>query len=1468
MALNFSALQSKPKTGLNFSALMGGKPQAIPKQVTPFDATKLGIFVNTIKGLPKATKDILFPTRGFTEEELKQAKPSAKQQTLGIPRVAAEFSSIIGGALGSSLTSRAARFAQTPFGGKLADIGEKITEFGTPKTAEEAAAMRFADVVTILPIGSMKITTTGATIIAKTRNLKTIVNTLKQEIPKLTDEAAESFGKLLQNVDNVGDVQRVINKINFALQETRKVAPEARPALAEIFAPTKVSDVQVSQPNKFFVQEVVNQQGKTTFREVKGRPVDVGFGVDTFISKDFPNNQWRVTEAKTGIMIGRESKTQNEAIESAKEMLEKNKTKIDETIQTKTDTSLSPRYIKVDAPVTPKIAPETAILPKVGESLSHPEIGKIELISGTPTKGTKSGFGMAKITGDHPEVLPYLDEALQNAKIVEKLSQRDILEGVSKDKTVRIIIDHQLGKEPKTFLNNAYFVPRAGIEPATLRSSSGRSTGELPRKIKDSIISDKMQPRVTSISQAKASGQSFDEWVKGQGKPVFRGVFPNVEKFETNATGKFREYGFSVSESKDIAQKYAFELDVNQPMKLAKEGKILEGFLTPSAKIKEIRKIGVNEVKAELKVAKTQNFDGVKFIAKETGEAEIVVLNPNVLKTHSQLKAEWDGVKSRQESLPSRTTLETGRLDSETRKLSGKTPEEISYSKDTIEETKVNKEVVEAVAKKDTTKTVTDISSPKEPDTITTRKFKQTDEWKDFAKYAEDNFQDKDIYPAIMFRHTTMTAERVAEFLDGGIGGRTYREMVKPVYDSAKKMTLEGNKIKQEFDSFRILEGTKLDRDASLFGQKKLTEAPQKAKTVAEYVRGKYDEFLTRLNETRAKIGVESIPKRQDYITHINELNVLSELFGGLERVSVKAHISKLKSELLDLHPDWTDARAFDAAKRKVEGLTGVGQYVDARQPVFRFAKKRLGEYEANPSLVRSFNAYMPSALRYIHQAENVAKNKALKDVLPANAKEFTRLWNTEQVAGRQPPSFLSPVGRRALSAIRGTLGANTILGNMATTMMQLTSWPQVIALAGPVNTFYGLGSRLRSYIPGLTNVFNISRTKALRNLKIDIGLGDSLIDQILIKIGKVETLRNPAARTRQVIDVGRNFLMAIMETADQFTVGSSYMAFYRKGVLSGLDPTDAMEFADILTGKTQANYFKEAIPPFLNTIEGKTVGQFGVYGMNQWEMFRKDFGKAFQLDEKNPKSVARVFKQFLVFLTAAYMIDWASEETFGRQPYDIKELVDDSIGFAKEELTGKQLFDTSKGTVATYIPFMGSVKFGSMPPVIEFGKDVIGATLGTGKTQEDAIGSLQEKWVYNILMPYAGNQARKSLQGAEAVTKIDLPFVRNPSKDIDIETIFDQAKAILFGPYATKEAITFFENRDKREAIKDKYEIIGTITSDENITKLKEMSKEEFELYTAGYAESTLKTINNKLGKSKSKPSFVGRPSLEEIFR
>tara|TARA_Y100000310_G_scaffold292035_1_gene320467 strand:+ start:20 stop:2080 length:2061 start_codon:yes stop_codon:yes gene_type:complete len=658
-----------------------------------------------------------------------------------------------------------------------------------------------------------------------------------------------------------------------------------------------------------------------------------------------------------------------------------------------------------------------------------------------------------------------------------------------------------------------------------------------------------------------------------------------------------------------------------------------------------------------------------------------------------------------------------------------------------------------------------------------------------------------------------MTAERVAEKLDGGINGPVFKTMIKPVYKSAEKMAREGDIIKTEVKSFNVIEGSIDDVQASLFAQGKVTDASPQAKAYAKYSRDKYDETLNRLNEVKKTLGENPIPKRKDYVTHLNEMNTLVEMFGSFDRISTKNLISRLKSELLDKHPDWSDARAFSSAKRQVEGTTGLGQYIDARQPTFRFAKKRLGEYEANPSLTASLSAYMQSSLRYIHQAENVAKNKAFKDLLPPNSREFMRLWNTEQVAGRTAPSFFNPAARRILSAVRGTIGANTILGNMATTLMQLTSLPQTIALAGSRNTLRGYIKRLVTYTNKKASLYDGSRTKALRDLDIDIGLGNSLIDETLKKIGRYNGIQNPIAKTRAAIDVGREFLKDIMKTADQFTVGAAYESFYIKAVKDGLSPDDAVEFAEIMTGKTQANYFKEALPPFLNTVEGKTLGQFGTFGMNQWEMFKRDFGKEFNFNAKSKKSTQKLFKDFIVFLTAAYATDSVSEEVFGRQPFDFKDLLDKAVSFGTGEAQFQDVLNQGKDTALSYIPFMSSIKFRSLPPVTDFGKDVLTAFFGSGVDQNVAIRDLREKWSLNVLLPYGGNQIRKSLQGLETIDLIDTPLSRDVSKTSAGKTKFkidgqvEKLKAILFGGYAVDSAQDYFRDQTTPKKEEEKEE-------------------------------------------------------------
>jgi 2',3'-cyclic-nucleotide 2'-phosphodiesterase (5'-nucleotidase family) len=216
----------------------------------------------------------------------------------------------------------------------------------------------------------------------------------------------------------------------------------------------------------------------------------------------------------------------------------------------------------------------------------------------------------------------------------------------------------------------------------------------------------KKATKANTALEAKASGQSFDEWVKGQGKPVYHGSpFKGLEDLNTGEfayrgntfTGKnykVKPNAVYFSENPNVAKFFGEnkasglkELNVKtgtlkiEPTvyeRYLKSKKTLDlttiekadKFLYDNGLMKEVENalgegpIGeqglldmIEDSGADIKVSDLRNltdnkpivdtmkklgYDVVKF--KETGDIGIsfAVLDKNILKTNSQLKAEWD----------------------------------------------------------------------------------------------------------------------------------------------------------------------------------------------------------------------------------------------------------------------------------------------------------------------------------------------------------------------------------------------------------------------------------------------------------------------------------------------------------------------------------------------------------------------------------------------------------------------------------------------------------------------------------------------------------------------------------------------------------------------------------------------------------------------------------------------------------
>src|SRR3990167_3084827 len=93
-------------------------------------------------------------------------------------------------------------------------------------------------------LGTMKpITRTAAQRIAKSKIFNEIADILIKEVPTLERQTAETMGRVLINIDNADDVQAVINRTEFAVQEARKArvaeraVPEAPAVAPRVIAP-------------------------------------------------------------------------------------------------------------------------------------------------------------------------------------------------------------------------------------------------------------------------------------------------------------------------------------------------------------------------------------------------------------------------------------------------------------------------------------------------------------------------------------------------------------------------------------------------------------------------------------------------------------------------------------------------------------------------------------------------------------------------------------------------------------------------------------------------------------------------------------------------------------------------------------------------------------------------------------------------------------------------------------------------------------------------------------------------------------------------------------------------------------------------------------------------------------------------------------------------------------------------------
>jgi len=141
---------------------------------------------------------------------------------------------------------------------------------------------------------------------------------------------------------------------------------------------------------------------------------------------------------------------------------------------------------------------------------------------------------------------------------------------------------------------------------------------------------DKTIPlKPNSAKEAITKGLTEEQYVKGQGEMVYRGVSGGETTFTPSAKGAFRDSGFSIARDSKTARQFG--------------SKVIEGRISPNAKIKDLGLV-MEDIDSKIALAKKNVFDAIEFSSYDSSgkiTKEILVLNPKVVKTTSQLRAEY-----------------------------------------------------------------------------------------------------------------------------------------------------------------------------------------------------------------------------------------------------------------------------------------------------------------------------------------------------------------------------------------------------------------------------------------------------------------------------------------------------------------------------------------------------------------------------------------------------------------------------------------------------------------------------------------------------------------------------------------------------------------------------------------------------------------------------------------------------------
>jgi hypothetical protein len=593
---------------------------------------------------------------------------------------------------------------------------------------------------------------------------------------------------------------------------------------------------------------------------------------------------------------------------------------------------------------------------------------------------------------------------------------------------------------------------------------------------------------------------------------------------------------------------------------------------------------------------------------------------------------------------------------------------------------------------------------------------------------------------------------------------KAYTDEVKNYTDNIYDKVVKGLKINK---------GTKESAAIQNFGEglttkEKLVEdfGEQRAKDIMQadtIFRQVYDELIDKVNATRSIIypnnAEKIVPKRNDYYRHFNEM---AEGFAGLRNI-------------------------FDTPSQIDPKLAGMSEFTKPGSKWASYMQKR-GDGEYTADAVGGFLEYIQPASYSIHIDPHINKFRGLaKDIAEATQKtknaNTTILYLTDfanSLAGKTN-SFDRPLlkllgeqkGRQIFNAVNwlnGRVKSNQVLGNASSALSQFANVPIGIArIKYPQHLAKGLGQTLAGVV-GKGN-------KAMKQSQF---VNERKIGDLISRFDK------------KMINQPKKFAAWILGGADKLGTNFIWNSAYNTAVAKGnLNP---VKYADDMARSIVAGRGIGEVPLLQQAKTFQLIAPFQLEVANLWSVMGDS------VKEKD-------FAAIVMLLAGNYMFNNVTEETTGnRVTFDpINAMIealgeeDTNAGKVAGRMAGEVLSNIPLGqTLAAQYPEYGAdistpLFKASLPSRAEFFGDEDPTRFGGGLLVTKALTDP----LYKLAAPFGGSQAKKTIEGLQAVNKgmvekdgkMSFPVAKNTKNTI---------QSALFGKNSTDEARQYFDE-DRR---------------------------------------------------------------------